>query len=887
MPLAIGSSLGAYEILAPLGAGGMGEVYRARDTRLGRDVAIKILAGSVFADPESLARFRREAQLLAALNHPNIATIHGIEDAGSRQFIVLELVDGETLDRLIARGPLTIDRALEIAGQIMAALDAAHEHGIVHRDLKPSNIALTKTGVVKVLDFGLAKREERASTGALEVADSPTITALSPAVGVILGTAAYMSPEQARGLPADRRSDIWAFGCIVYEMLTGVRVFGAQTVTDTLAAVLSREPEWHRVPSRARRLIRQSLERDPTRRLRDIGDAALLLDESPAEPPKIQKLPWMITAVTIASLAAALVLLWPASADRRLVRLAIDLGGTAPEYALVPAAISPDGSRLVFYTRDDNGRSLLATRRLDERETTRLTGTGGADQPFFSPDGEWIGFFSDSELRKVPVQGGTPVALARAGIPRGASWGDDGNIVAALNNGGVLSVIPADGGTPRPLTTLTQGEPTHRWPQVLPGAKAVIFTANAPTINSYEDATIDVQSLETGERKTLWRGGYFGRYAPTQGDRGHLVYIRGGVLFAVPFDAAGLEIQGTPTRLLDDVAADPGSAAGRFDFSRTGTFIYESGPGLVPWTVGWLDAAGRSEPLMSRPALYYSPRVSPDGQRLAVGIDSGRGQDIYVYDWRRDVQTLLTYAGQRSADPVWAADGKHLLFRSYGVSPALWWIRTDGSGQPVRLLDVNVGDLGPDSLSADGRLLIYSASRADGNADMWTVTLDPADVDHPKAGTPEPFFHSPANESMPALSPDGRWVAYTSNETGTSEIFVRSVGGTATRGGGKWKLSVGGGGQPVWSRTSRELFFRALDRVMVTEYQVVDGTFVAGKPRVWTTVPRLGNTGFSRYDVAPDGTRVAILLPSKDAGQQMPRMNLLLDFFGEIRRMSP
>jgi Protein kinase domain/WD40-like Beta Propeller Repeat len=494
---------------------------------------------------------------------------------------------------------------------------------------------VTRSGVVKVLDFGLAKPEPKSTASAPDLADSPTITApaLVTGVGTIVGTAAYMSPEQARGLPADRRSDIWAFGCVVHEMLTGRRLFARDTVTDTLAAVLTHEPDWQPVDIRARRLLHQCLERDPRRRLRDIDDAVHLFDESPTEKPAAPRLPWVVSAAMAAAFAASLLLLWPATVDRQLMRLPIDLGGTPWEGALVGAALSSDGTRLVFHTRNANGRSLLATRRLDEPRPTVLTGTEGADQPFFSPDGEWIGFFAGSKLLKVPVRGGTAVALSDARIPRGASWGDDGNIVAALSNGGGLSVIPADGGEPRPLTTISEGDPTHRWPQVLPGAKAVIFTANAPTINSYEDATIDVQSLETGERRTLWRGGYFGRYVPTRGTRGHLVYVRRGVVFAVPFDPDRLALEGTPSPLLEDVAADPGSAAGHFDVSRTGTLIYKSGTGLMPWTIGLLDAEGKAEPLLPKPELYYSPRFSPDGQRLAVGIDSGKGADLYIYDW--------------------------------------------------------------------------------------------------------------------------------------------------------------------------------------------------------------------------------------------------------------
>jgi serine/threonine-protein kinase len=889
MGLILGTRIGPYEVVSMLGAGGMGEVYRARDTKLGRDVALKILAGSVVADLTALARLRREAQLLAAINHPNIAAIHAFDDAGATQFLVLELVDGETLDRQLARGALGLDRALGIARQIIAALDAAHENGIVHRDLKPSNIALTASGVVKVLDFGLAKPDPKSITSSQDLLDSPTITApaLVTGAGTIVGTAAYMSPEQARGLAADRRSDIWAFGCVLYEMLAGRPLFARDTVTDTLAAVLTHEPDWGPIDKRARRLLGQCLERDPKRRLRDIGDAILLLEESPVEKPAASRLPWIISAALGAAFAAALLLLRPATVERPLVRLPIDLGNTAWESAFVGAALSSDGTRLVFHTRNAAGRSVLATRRFDDAAPTLLAGTEGGDQPFFSPDGEWIGFFAGNKLQKVPVRGGTAIALSDARIARGASWGDDGQIVAALSNDGGLSVIPGDGGAPRPLTTSSEGDPTHRWPQVLPGANAVIFTANAPTINSYEDATIDVQTLTTGERRTLWRGGYFGRYVPTRGTRGHLVYIRRGVLFAVPFDPDRLALEGAPAPLLDDVAADPGSAAGHFDVSRTGTLIYKSGIGLAPWTIGWLDASGKTEPLLRKPELYYSPRFSPDGRRVAVGIDSGKGADLYTYDWQRDVALRLTYSGQVNADPVWTADGKYLLFRGrHADGLALWWIRTDGTGQPVRLLDVDVGDLGPSSLSPDSRLLIYSARKDSGSYDMWTVALDLTDANQPRTGIPQPFFHSAANEQRPAFSPDGRWIAYLSNETGTSDLYVRSAPASGVGAGGKWQVSSGGGGPPVWSRTSNELFFMADNRMMVVPYQIADGALMASKPRVWATMPPIGNTGFSSYDLAPDGKRFAVFMrPPGTADEQ--RVHVLFNVFGEIRRVSP
>ena len=895
MAFSIGSLLGAYEIAAELGRGGMGEVYRARDTKLGRDVALKILNRGSFKDAESLARFRREAQVLAALNHPNIGAIYGIDEANGTQFLILELVDGESLDRLIARGPLPVDRALDIARQMIAALDVAHASGIVHRDLKPSNIALTKSGAVKILDFGLAKAESASSDSSVEAAESPTrsVSPVMTAAGIVLGTAAYMSPEQARGLPADRRSDIWSFGCVVYEMLTGRRLFAGDTISDTLAAVLTREPDWQHVPARARRLLRKSLERDPQLRLRDIGDASMLLDEPPPAQAPSRTLRWVFAAALIAAAIAAttlgLVLLQPAAVDRPFTRLGLDLGNGLRPNALVDAAISSDGTRLVFHARDASGRRLLATRRLNEREATLLAGTEGADQPFFSPDGDWIGFFAGNKLKKVSVHGGTPVDLADTGVPRGASWADDGRIVVALTNSRGLSWVSPDGGGPTPLTKTSPGDPTHRWPQVLPGAKAVIFTANAPTLNSYEDATIDIQLLDTGERRTLWRGGYFGRYAPTRGTRGHLVYIRRGVLFGVPFDPERLAIEGTPTPLLDDVAANSGAAAGHFDFSRTGTLIYRSGVGLQPWTIAWLEPSGKTQPLLPKPSLYYSPRISPGGDRLAVGIDGGKGADIYTYDWQRDQLVRLTFNGDTNADPVWAPDGKHVLFRGgLTTTPALWWVRADGAGSPVRLLEVRAGDLGPNSFSPDGRRLIFSALRDGGGQDLWTVSLDLLDPDHPKAGIPQPFLVSPANEARPAFSPDGRWVAYVSDEGATWEIYVRSASAAASRPDGKWQVSMGGGAQIMWSRVRPELFFTAGNQVMVATYTAAEGTFIASKPRVWTPFASVGDTGFSSVDLAPDGKRFAIFTrPGAQTGEEAPRVQMLFNFFEEVRRLAP
>jgi serine/threonine-protein kinase len=881
MALAAGTRLGQYEVVGPLGAGGMGEVYKARDVRLGRDVALKILPDTFTRDTERLARFRREAQVLAALNHPNIAAIYGFDEAGGSQFLVLELVDGDTLARRLAEGPVSVEESLAIAGQVAAALECAHEKGIIHRDLKPGNIGLTRDGVIKVLDFGLAKAtlETGADVG------SPTITsaAQSTALGVILGTAAYMSPEQARGQQTDRRTDIWSFGCVLYEMVTGRRAFGGDNISDTIAAVLTGTPDWSRVPARVLPLIRQCLERDPKRRLRDLGDRHLMLDGLASPPSRpTGHAGWFVAAGLAVALAAAIVLLWPKAVDRPLIRLDLDLGSEAPMSALWNAAISPDGTRLVFRARDANGRFILATRRLDESKVTLLAGSQGADDPFFSPDGQWVAFFKGSQLMKMPVLGGTPVVVCDSSIPRGGSWGDDGTIIAALSNNTGLSRVSADGGPPKLLTAVGPADPTHRWPQVLPGSRAVIFTANTPTLNSYEDATIDVLMLESGQRRTLWRGGYFGRYLPTAGSRGHLVFASHGQLRSVPFDPDRLEISGTPSALIDDLATDPGSGAGYFDFSRTGSFLYQPGIGLRPWVVTWLDATGQTAPLLQKPALYYSPRFSPDGKRLAVGIDGGKGADLFVYDLQKQSMSQLTFTSRMSADPVWTPDGAHLVFRSaYATEPGLWWLRAEGGGSPERLLDVDLADLGPNSLSHDGRTLVFARARPS-PAQLFTAALDLTDPDRPKTATPVPLFPSSSNQTRPAFSPDDRFVAYVSDESGALEVYVRSLTGSPS---GKWRVSTGGGNAPVWSNDRRSLFYTSANRVMQVEYTTGGGTFRPEPPRLWSSTRIFGRSGFTNYDLAPDGKRVAIFqTATPEAEEDRPRVTLLLNFFDEIRR---
>jgi len=879
MPLPAGTRLGTYEILAPIGAGGMGEVYRARDTKLDRDVAIKVLPPALAEDPERLARFEREAKVLASLNHPNIAQIYGIEDRA----LVMELVPGESL-----QGPLPLDTALNYARQIADALEAAHEKNIIHRDLKPANIMITPAGVVKVLDFGLAAVAQ--SSDPSNPANSPTLTISPTRAGMILGTAAYMSPEQARGKMVDKRADIWAFGVVLDEMLTGKRLFEGETISDILAAVLTKEPDLTRVPAKVRRLLEACLQKDPKQRLQAIGDWRLrLTDEQPqVTAPSQSRLGWVAVALGVALVVLG-VMFWRETRPveqplKPLVRLDVDLGPEALAGRFSTAAISPDGTRLVFPAKSQDGKQMLATRLLSENKPVLLSGTENGTAPFFSPDGKWIGFFADLRMKKVSVQGGAPVVLCDAADARGANWAEEGFIFVGSNTGG-LSRVPAEGGAPQRVTKL-QGAITHRWPQSLPGGEAVLFTV-ANSVIAFEDASIAAVSLKTGEIEILVRGGYFGRYLPTGDTTGHLVYVHDGVLFAVPFDPARLKLLGTAVPMLEDLAADPSSGAGHFSFSRTGSLVYRAGKVAAPsWPVLWLDNSGKTQTLIATPGFYTTPRFSPDGQRLAVGQISGDDRRSLVYDWQRGTMSPLGSDAHLTGYPTWAPDGMHIVFRFNTASGyGLGWIRSDGAGETQHLLDSkNLAT--PYSFFPDGRRLAYYENDPETGFDLWTLALDMADPDRPKPGKPEPFLRTSSNERFPAVSPDGRWIAYASDESGHFEIYVRPFPGP----GGKWQISNAGGTQPVWSRISRDLFFENLDnRIMTTNYEGKNESFIADKPRLWSDRQLHDLDGILNYDLTPDGKRFAIIpeLNAPTAEKGDVHRTFLLNFFDELRRRAP
>jgi serine/threonine-protein kinase len=886
-----GHAIAHYRVTAKLGQGGMGEVWRATDTKLGRDVAIKILPESFAQDPDRLARFTREAQVLASLNHPNIAAIYGVEERA----LVMELVEGETL-----HGPLPVETALNYATQIVDALEAAHEKGIVHRDLKPANIKITPEERVKVLDFGLAKALS-ADAPPDDPKSSPTLTMRATLAGIILGTAAYMSPEQARGQNVDKRADIWSFGVVLYEMLTGRPLFAGPTISDTLAAVLKIEPDLRPLPAPVQSVVERCLRKDPRRRWRDIGDVRVALEEgvpASASDRGRSSLLWPTTAAALAfALATAGAGWWRATrpTEYPLMRFSVDLGHDALRGIRSTVALSPDGTRLVYPARGPNGQQQLATRLLNQPQAVLLPGTENGVDAFFSPDGLWIGFFANGKMKKVSSQGGAVAALCDAANGRGASWGSDGNIIATLNSGVNYGLVrlPDTGGSTQPLTKPVEtDDATHRWPQILPGGQAVLFTASKLPGN-YAEANVDALNMKTKQIKVVQHGANGGRYLAD----GYLVYLSQSKLFAVRFDPGRLEVKGTPTPLLDDVAEGGIAGNGQFDFSPApaghGTFVYlngKTGASVMGWPINWLNNNGKTEPLLAAPGPYMTLRLSPDGKRLAFSLAAS---DLFVYDWARDTKTRLTVSSsgdQTNFRPVWTPDGNHIAFQTRRPEGgALRWIRADAAGEPQTLLE-GKGELRPYSFSPDGKRLAFSDTGAETSSNLWTLPLDTSDPEHPKAGKPEIFLQSRFVEDEPVFSPDGRWIAYLSTESGRSEIYVRPFPASGPAGAGRSQISSAGGRHPVWSPNGRELFYEGEDdRIMVATYAAKGGLFAADKPRRLSDTQLIDLTSAWSFDLAPDGKHF-VILPRPDGGEERKgsvHVTFLLNFFDELKRRIP
>jgi serine/threonine-protein kinase len=879
----------------------MGEVYKARDTRLDRTVAVKVLPEHIAQREDVRARFEREARAVASLNHPNICSLFDIGPG----YMVMELIEGETLAQRIEKGALPLDQALQFATQIADALDRAHRAGVTHRDIKPQNIMLTRDGV-KVLDFGLAKSV--AKPGPTEA----TLTNVLTTEGTVMGTPQYMAPEQFEGKEADARSDIWAFGAVLYEMVTGQKAFQGKSYSSLLGAILSADPAPMAVkpftPAWLERLVRRCLQKDADDRYQAMRDLVIDLKSPPAEvAPAAAKAGWWPWAAGVSTLAllVAGVLLYNATRPaplRPLMHLNVEIPAATP-LARVDAgssiggnmfALSPDGARMAISLRGADGKTRLHTRLLHQSQLTPLAGTENAHGPFFSPAGDWIGFFADGKLKKIAVGGGAAVTLCDAPVGSGGSWGDDGNIIAALHFATVLSRIPSVGGTPVPVTKLNAGELTHRWPQVLPGSQAVLFTAAARVGAGYDDASIEVISLQTGERKTLQRGGFFPRYlagATGSAGNGHLVYLHQSTVFAVPFDAGRLGVAGTPAPILEDVGSNM-AAGGDFTFAGNGTFIYLAGKAALDvYPISWVESGGKTaQPLHAPPGRYGAPRFSPDGKRLAFAMFNDKGQDIWVKDLDRDTTSRLSFLPGVNEFPVWTPDGKTIVFRSDNpAAPGLYAIRSDGSGEAKRLTE---GKQTPHSFSPDGKRLAIHQPGNGGSFDIFTLPVE-ADSGPGAAGVrlgkAELFLGTPFNEFAAAFSPDGRWLAYHSNESGTQEVYARpfSLPGGGT--GGRWQVSTGGGRIPLWSRNGRELLFVAPDRrVMAAGYTAQGDTFVAAKPRVWTEARVRGFGGFPAYDIAPDGKRLAAMVADEKAAEKLPtNLTVLVNFGDELRRKAP
>jgi serine/threonine-protein kinase len=890
-----GVRLGPYEIVSPLGAGGMGQVYRARDTKLGRDVALKTLPDSFTHDPERLGRFRREAQVLAALNHPHIAQIHGLDEANGTQFLVLELVDGESLDKRIARGPILVDEALTIARQIAEALEAAHEKAIIHRDLKPANIAVTRDDQVKVLDFGLAKATDAASGTSGELANSPTITspAMMTGVGVILGTAAYMAPEQARGRAADKRSDIWAFGCVVFEMLTGRRAFDGDDISTTLAAVLKTEPEWSAfpptVPPSLCRLLGRCLHKDPKQRLRDIGDARIAIDDvlSGAEVPALttfRRMPWWrrvvipAAALVVGSLVTGLVV-WiamrSAVAQPRVSVLTITPPGTAPlslNGATRDVAITPDGSRVIYVGA--NGTTLFV-RRLDQLEATPLVRGDALREPFISPDGQWVGFFDGQvTLKRVAITGGPPARVAQFDTPGlGATWAaDDRIIVATASSTTGLLQVSADGRAPTVLTRPdhARGEARHLSPELLPGGQAVLFTVTALT-GGLDTASLALLDLRSKKSTILLRGGSHAQYVSS----GHLVYAAGETLRAVGFDLTHLKIVGASTPVVPRVLTTSLGIVNA-GVARDGTLIYVEGAGEigVGRTLVWVDRQGHEAPVAAKSLAYLFPRLSPDGGRVAVTV-SGQKLDIWLLGLDRPTSQRVTSDSAVHAIAVWTPDGHRLVFHSSG---SLFSQAADGTGPVVRLTD-GPNDQIPTDVAPDGTVVFMERSSTSAY-DVKAVTLD---------GTHQvrPLVQTPFDERNGIVSPNGRWLAYEANDSGSFEIYVRpfpEVGRAPSQ------VSTSGGTQPLWAHDGRELFYFAPDGALM-RVAVADGAaWSVGTPTKVLDgryVTRPAGNVYRNYDIAADGQRFLMVKAAGSDATGAPQIVVIQHFDEELKRLVP
>jgi Tol biopolymer transport system component/tRNA A-37 threonylcarbamoyl transferase component Bud32 len=866
MSLAAGTRIGPYEVLALLGAGGMGEVYRARDARLGRDVAIKALPAALQHDGERLARFEREARLLASLNHPNIAGIHGLEEAGGQRYLVLEFVEGQTLAQRLSAGPLPIDDALQVCRDIAAGVEAAHEGGVVHRDLKPGNVMLTPAGAVKVLDFGLAKSGGAVRDGGSDpkLSASPTMTYAATQAGMVLGTAAYMSPEQARGKSVDRRTDIWSFGCVLYECLCGKPVFDGETVSDLLARILERDPDWSalpaRVPARIRELIRRCLVKDAKQRLRDIGDARLELEQVIAlgisgtaaaavesSATRRRGLPWWSVAAAAVVAVAATLLVQPALRPAS-VPVARRFEIYAPEplnlvFDPVECAISPDGRMVAMVLADSAGTPHLWVRPIDSFKGRELPGTNAATQPFWSPDSRSLAFAASTKLKKIAINGGDAEDLCAIRSFRGGSWGRSGVILFAPTSNGPLYRIAAGGGDPQAVTQIdsTRHETAHRFPRFLPDGQHYLFSVLVGSTGRY---SIQAGALGETRRREILTAGSGAEYAP----QGYLLFTRNGVLSAQRFDAGSLRVSGDPISLGDSPPVPNTSGAPVVTASSDGTIAYTFIP-LPSSRLVWLGLDGREQQQIPiAPGPYFSPLISPDGKSCLLNhaVSTTQGELLTV-DLERGTTTRVSEETQNVENAEWSPDGKRVAYSVGGGGPqTLFVVPSDGSAPPEVVLPA-AGDFRRlDGWTPDGKSLVFGRLDPRTNWDLWTVSVD---GDHHT----QPYLRRPANETSGSVSPDGRWLCYNSDESGRQEGYVQSF----PTPGARFQVTTDGTGVIGWKRDGKALALLPTPDRFIHAVDVLPGAeFRVGPPRRFFHAPEQ----IQGADAAGDWSRILALM---------------------------